>query len=90
MSEPTTDAFNAAVRSSFYRYISRTNFELCDHYNHESGKCPQLLEMFNAGFFRGAQFATKATGELSPYIAKFIEFMMWITDEPINGVEDLA
>jgi len=89
MPEPNTDTFNAAVRAAFYRYINRHSFEVCDHYNHESGKCPQLLEMFNAGFYRGAQYATKTTGELSPYISKFIEFMIWITDEPTNGIEGL-
>jgi hypothetical protein len=77
----TTDQFNAQVRASFYRYVATHSFELCDHYNHESGKCPQILETFNAGFFRGAQFATKTTSELSPYIARFTEFMMWLTDD---------
>jgi len=80
-SEANSGTFNAAVRGSFYRYITTHNIELCDHYNHESGKCPQLLEMFNAGFYRGAQYSIKVSGELSPYIARFIEFMMWITED---------
>lgn len=35
--------------------------------------------LFNRGFFLGAQYAMKTSAELSPHIARFIEFMMWLT-----------
>jgi hypothetical protein len=77
-----TTALNTEVRRAFYRYLGHHGqFEVCDHRGHDTGKCPQLLELFTDGFYRGAQFATRTTGELSPYIARFVEFMIWITDE---------
>jgi hypothetical protein len=36
--------------------------------------------MFNRGFYLGAQYAMKTSGELSPHIARFIEFIMWMTE----------
>jgi hypothetical protein len=36
--------------------------------------------MFHRGFYLGAQFAMKTSGELSPHIARFIEFMLWLTE----------
>lgn len=35
---------------------------------------------FNAGFYLGAQYATRTTGEMSPHLARFMEFVMWLTD----------
>jgi len=37
-------------------------------------------ECFNAGFYLGAQYATRTTGEMSPHLARFLEFVMWLTD----------
>lgn len=36
--------------------------------------------LFNAGFYRGAQYAMKTSGELSPHIARFVQFVMWIVE----------
>jgi len=35
---------------------------------------------FNSGFYRGAQYAMRTSGELSPHVARFIEFVMWLTE----------
>ena len=35
---------------------------------------------FNAGFYLGAQYATRVTGEMSPHLARFMEFVMWLTE----------
>jgi len=35
--------------------------------------------MFHRGFYLGAQYAMKTSAELSPHVARFIEFMMWLT-----------
>jgi hypothetical protein len=39
--------------------------------------------LFNRGFYLGAQWSAKTTSELSPHIAKFIEFMVWLTGDEI-------
>lgn len=36
--------------------------------------------LFNRGFYLGAQFAMKTSGELSPHLARFMEFIMWLTE----------
>ena len=36
--------------------------------------------MFNRGFYLGAQYAMRTSSGLSPHIARFIEFMMWLTE----------
>lgn len=36
--------------------------------------------LFNRGFYLGAQFAMRTSGELSPHIARFMEFIMWLTE----------
>lgn len=36
--------------------------------------------MFNRGFYLGAQYAVKTSSELSPHIARFMEFVMWLTE----------
>lgn len=43
---------------------------------------PVCRESFNAGFYLGAQYATRVTGEMSPHLARFMEFVMWLTDRP--------
>lgn len=37
--------------------------------------------LFNRGFYLGAQFAMKTSGELSPHLARFMEFVMWLTEK---------
>lgn len=36
--------------------------------------------MFNRGFYLGAQYAMRTSGELSPHLARFMEFVMWLTE----------
>lgn len=36
--------------------------------------------LFNRGFYLGAQYAMRTSGELSPHIARFMEFIMWLTE----------
>ena len=35
---------------------------------------------FNRGFFLGGQYTMRVSSSLSPHIARFIEFMMWLTE----------
>jgi hypothetical protein len=35
---------------------------------------------FHRGFYLGAQYAMRTSGELSPHIARFMEFVMWLTE----------
>jgi hypothetical protein len=37
--------------------------------------------LFNRGFYLGAQFAMRTSSELSPHIARFLEFVMWLTEK---------
>ena len=43
---------------------------------------------FNSGFYLGAQYAVHTTAELSPHIARFLEFLMWITER--NNTSELV
>lgn len=36
--------------------------------------------LFNRGFYLGAQYAMRTSAELSPHIARFLEFVMWLTE----------
>ena len=36
--------------------------------------------LFHRGFYLGAQYAMRTSGELSPHIARFMEFVMWLTE----------
>lgn len=40
----------------------------------------EIRLMFNRGFYLGAQFAMRTSGELSPHLARFMEFVMWLTE----------
>lgn len=48
---------------------------------------PLSRETFNSGFYLGAQYAMQKSTELSPHVARFIEFMMWLTErnEPVEN-----
>jgi len=43
--------------------------------------------LFNRGFYLGAQYAMKTSSELSPHIARFLEFMMWLTEREETDAE---
>lgn len=36
--------------------------------------------LFSRGFYLGAQWSVRTSGELSPHIARFMEFIMWLTE----------
>lgn len=36
--------------------------------------------LFNRGFYLGAQFAMHTSATLSPHVARFMEFVMWLTE----------
>lgn len=36
--------------------------------------------LFHRGFYIGAQYALRTSGELSPHIARFMEFIIWISE----------
>lgn len=42
--------------------------------------------LFNRGFYIGAQYAMQTSAELSPHIARFLEFMMWLTERPEDAL----
>lgn len=51
---------------------------------------PVCRETFNAGFYLGAQYATRVTGEMSPHLARFLEFVMWLTDRADDSTTSAA
>jgi len=40
-------------------------------------------ECFNSGFYLGAQYAMHISAELSPHVARFLEFTMWLTEREV-------
>jgi len=62
--------FSRVSDSMYYAYITR----------HGIGDTTENRTLFNAGFYRGAQYAMRTSGELSPHIARFIEFVIWLTE----------
>ena len=36
--------------------------------------------LFHRGFYLGAQYAMRTSSELSPHLARFMEFVMWLTE----------
>jgi len=62
--------FSKQSDSWYYAYINK------NHVN----DTPELREAFNRGFYLGAQYAMRTSGELSPHIARFVEFVMWLTE----------
>jgi len=62
--------FSQESASAYYAFIRKNKLE--DTY--------EMRTAFNRGWYLGAQFAMHASAELSPHIARFIEFMMWLTE----------
>lgn len=61
--------FSKVVDSAYYAYIRK----------HQLEDTEELRTTCNRFFYFGAQYAMKTSGELSPHIARFMEFMMWLT-----------
>lgn len=62
--------FSKVSDSMYYAYITKNKLP----------DTPENRTLFNAGFYRGAQYAMRTSGELSPHIARFVEFVMWLTE----------
>ena len=62
--------FSRQSDSFYYAYITK---------NHLNDSV-ELRTAFNRGFYLGAQYAVRTSGELSPHVARFIEFTMWLTE----------
>ena len=84
----TDREFSDETTRAYYKFARRTGLRDCDHEGHSWKECPELRFMFNRAFFMGAQYATQVSGELAPYLARFVEFMMWVTEkEEVNGYQ---
>jgi len=59
------------------------------HLNIIEREDPESRECFNAGFFLGAQYAMRTSGQMSPHVARFMEFVMWLTERKTED-EDLT
>ena len=68
-----TKEFARASESAYwawsYKYLASRHREL---------EIPRTC--FNAGFYLGAQYAVRTSGEMSPHLARFMEFVMWLTE----------
>jgi hypothetical protein len=61
--------FSKVSDSAYYAYIRKNMLEDTEEQH----------TTFNRAFYFGAQYAMKTSSELSPHIARFMEFMMWLT-----------
>jgi hypothetical protein len=66
----TSSEFNRAGTSAYYAVIRKNDVE-----DTVDGHL-----LFNRGWFLGAQYAMRTSSELSPHIARFLEFVMWLTE----------
>jgi hypothetical protein len=62
--------FGQTSNSAYYAYIRKNGLEDTE----------ELRTTFNRAFYFGAQYAMKTSAELSPHIARFLEFVMWLTE----------
>lgn len=65
----TGGEFSSVSERMYYAYITKNH--LADS---EDGRT-----LFNAGFYRGARYAMQTSSDLSPHIARFMEFVSWLT-----------
>jgi len=78
----TKDQFQQTIDNFYFATLAKNK----RHINFEGTEAEKFL--FNRGFYLGAQWSARTTGELSPHIAKFIEFMVWLTGDELP--EDAA
>ena len=71
------DQFERTIDNYYFATIYKNK----RHINFEGTEAERFL--FNRGFYLGAQWSARTSGELSPHIAKFIEFMVWLTGDEI-------
>jgi len=73
----TKSDFQRTIDNFFFATINRNK----EHLNFQGTEEERFL--FNRGFYLGAQWSARTSGELSPHIAKFIEFMVWLTADEL-------
>jgi hypothetical protein len=80
MTFTTPTEFSKESNNAFYAVAYK--------YNYDKDNL-MLRELFNLAFYLGCQFAMSTSSELSPHIARFIEFTMWLTErkEPLEQLE---
>lgn len=71
------DQFERTIENFYFATINKNK----KHIDFEGTEAERFL--FNRGFYLGAQWSARTSGELSPHIAKFIEFMVWLTGDEI-------
>ena len=71
------DQFERIIDSFYFATLAKNK----KHISFEGTEAERFL--FNRGFYLGAQWSARTSGELSPHIAKFIEFMVWLTADEI-------
>ena len=69
--------FQQTIDNFYFATIAKNK----SHIDFEGTEAETFL--FNRGFYLGAQWSARTTSELSPHIAKFIEFMVWLTGDEI-------
>jgi len=62
--------FSRYSNQCYYAYITKHRLEDTEEFR----------TMFNRAFYFGAQYAIRTSSELSPHIARFMEFVMWLTE----------
>jgi len=72
-----TDQFQRTIDNFYFATLAKNK----RHINFEGTEAERFL--FNRAFYLGAQWSARTSAELSPHIAKFIEFMVWLTGEEI-------
>ena len=78
--------FAAQGSQAYYAYTTKHPIRDCEHRSHILRDCPEFRTIGNAMFYLGAQYAIAVSSELSPHIARFLEFTMWLTErnEPLE------
>ena len=71
------DQFERTIDNYYFATITKNK----RHIIFEGTEAEKFL--FNRGFYLGAQWSARTTADLSPHIAKFIDFMVWLTADEI-------
>jgi|KBSMisStaDraftv2_1062788.scaffolds.fasta_scaffold01203_24 hypothetical protein len=61
--------FGEKSKGIYYAYLSKHRLE-----DTEANR-----EIFGAAFYLGAKYAVQTSSDLSPHIARFMEFVMWLS-----------
>src|SRR5215831_17050688 len=69
--------FERTISSYYFATLAKNK----KHLNFQGTEAERFL--FNRGFYLGAQWSARTSTDLSPHIAKFIEFMVWLTADEL-------